>query len=97
MTCEHLIELDRALAEAGFKETFRGAAWSANCREWVYYDCVLDRDAIRRRYELAACVQDHEHRGTHDGQEAGFVCTVHHDGVMGLHPSAASARKFTPA
>ena len=25
MTCEHLIELDRALADAGIKETFRGA------------------------------------------------------------------------
>lgn len=96
MTCEHLIELERALAAAGFHETFRGAAWSANCREWVYFDCVLDRDAIRRRYELAACVEDHEHRGTHDGQEAGFVCTVDHDGVMGLHPSATGAERFAP-
>ena len=96
MTCEHLIALDRALADAGFKETFRGAAWSANCREWVYYDCVLERDALRRRFDLPACVQDHVHRGTHDGQEAGFVCTMDHDGVMGLHPDVAKDAKLFP-
>jgi hypothetical protein len=31
-------------------------------------------------------VVEHEHRGTHDGQEAGFVCSEHQDGVMGVHP-----------
>lgn len=98
MTCEHLLPLERALAAAGFRETFRGQAWSDNCREWVYYDCVLDLLELRRTLRLAACVHDHVHRGTHDGQEAGFVCEIHRDGVMGLHPDAApAARWFGPA
>lgn len=96
--CEHLAPLDDALAAAGFKETFRGQAWSDNCREWVYYDCVLDTAAIRRMFALADCVKDHTHRGTHDGQEAGLVCEIHRDGVMGLHPDAVpTARWFRPA
>src|SRR5688572_23577975 len=88
MTCEHLIELEKAIADAGFKETSRGAAWSKNCREWVYFDCVLPAHRIRMRFRLAECVKDHSHRGTHDGQESGFVCEIHNDGVMGHHPDA---------
>lgn len=95
--CEHLAVLDQALADAGFTDTFRGVAWSMNCREWAYYPCVLDRSAIRRRFALAECVKDHDHRGTHDGQEAGFVCELHHDGIMGYYPGAVpGARQFSP-
>jgi hypothetical protein len=97
MTCEHLIELERAVANAGFKETFRGAAWSVNCREWVYFDCVLPIEEIRRVFKLADCVKDHGHRGTHDGQEVGFVCEAHKDGIMGHHPRAVlNAKRFIP-
>ncbi|TAH36945.1 MAG: hypothetical protein EYC70_08150 [Planctomycetota bacterium] len=97
MTCEHLIELERALARAGFKETFRGQAWSQNCREWVYFDCLLPSEAIRRKFAFADCVKDHSHLGTHDGTEAGFVCDVHNDGVMGRHPAfSAGVMSFHP-
>lgn len=89
MICEHLQSLEKALVAAGFRETFRGQPWGQNCREWVYFDCVLSRPEIRERLHLHSCVADHEHRGTHDGSEAGFVCTIHHDAVMGSHPKAA--------
>ena len=89
MTCEHLQSLEQALLAAGVGETFRGLAWSRHCREWVYFDCCLALPALRKRFQLAPCVADHEHLGTHDGQEAGFVCTVHHDGIMGFHPRLA--------
>jgi hypothetical protein len=91
MTCEHLQQLESEIVAAGVKETFRGQAWSQNCREWVYFDCFFDRESIRRRLVLATCVHDHEHRGTHDGQEAGFVCAQCHDAIMGLHPSQVKA------
>src|SRR5262249_35811340 len=68
---------------AGIRETFRGGAWSNDCREWVSFDCVID--AVRRRFALAACVSEHSHRGTHDGEERGLVCKECHDGVMGHH------------
>ena len=85
MVCEHLAELERALLEAGIAETFRGQAWTSNCREWVYFACYLDLAALRERFTFADCLQDHEHLGTHDGQEAGFVCTQCRDAVMGVH------------
>ena len=85
--CEHLAPLEKELQEAGIQETFRGQAWSSNCREWVYFACYLDRAAIRARMQLAECVKDHEYRGTHDGMEAGFVCTACNDGIMGVHTS----------
>jgi hypothetical protein len=97
MTCEHLIALERALIEAGVKETSRGQAWSQNCREWVYFDCFLPAESTRRKFAFDPCVEDHAHLGTHDGQESGFVCTVHHDGVMGHHPaSGVAAMTFEP-
>jgi hypothetical protein len=85
MVCEHLSALEEQMLSAGLCVTFRGQAWSRNCREWVYFDCLLDRAAIRDRIEFASCVKDHEHLGTHDGQEAGFVCEECHDAIMGIH------------
>lgn len=86
MICEHLRALETELLAAGIEETYRGQPWSRNCREWVYYHCVLDRAALRARLSFDACVVDHEHLGTHDGTEAGFVCERCHDAVMGRHP-----------
>jgi hypothetical protein len=85
MVCEHLAPLEIELLAAGIKETFRGQAWSDKCREWVYFDCYLDRAAIRERIPFEVFVRDHEHLGTHDGQESGFVCAMCHDGIMGVH------------
>jgi hypothetical protein len=91
VTCEHLRPLEQAIIAAGIRETFRGQAWSNDCREWVYFDCVIDVDAVRRRFALDACVTEHSHHGTHDGEERGLVCKQCHDGVMGrLAPIAGS-------
>jgi hypothetical protein len=75
--------LEQAILAAGIKELSRGQAWSINCREWVYFDCFVDTAAVRGAFLLAECVREHEHRGTHDGQERGFVCSRCHDAVMG--------------
>jgi hypothetical protein len=50
MLCEHLQPLEKEILEAGIKETFRGEAWTKNCREWVYFDCYLDRESIKKRF-----------------------------------------------
>ena len=86
MTCSHLSELERALLDAGVPETSRGQAWSENCREWVYFDCILDLIRLRARFGLPDVVRDHDHVGTHDGCERGFDCTECRDGIMGRHP-----------
>ena len=83
MVCEHLAELEQALLAANIPITFRGQPWTSNCHEWVYFACWLDRPVIRSQFTLADCVHDHDHLGTHDGQEAGLVCSVCHDAIMG--------------
>jgi hypothetical protein len=88
--CPCLTPLDDALKLRGAKETFRGKAWSENCREWVYYKVVFKPQSVRTYFQLPDSVAHHEHLGTHDGAESGFVCTLHHDAVMGEHPARSS-------
>lgn len=88
--CECLHRLEEALLKSGAQETARGPVWSRDCREWVYFDCVLDLVKLRAAFALPAHVIDHEHRGTQDGNEKGFYCQNHKDGVMGLHPDVAT-------
>lgn len=84
MVCEHLSELEQEISKAGIEETYRGQPWSKNCREWVYFRCVLNKTMLLERFRLPSFVRDHEHRGTHDGQESGFVCSLCNDAIMGL-------------
>ena len=88
MVCEHLRQLEQEIAAAGIQETSRGKAWSDNGREFVYFDCVLERHSIRKRLVLDECVSDSEYLGTHMGEEYGFYCEQCKDGVMGHHPKA---------
>ena len=94
MVCEHLSEVEDALLDSGAAVTYRGQAWSDNCREWVYFDCYLDTGRLRARFRLSDTVHDHNHRGTHDGQEHGLVCTLCHDGLMGLLEPMAGKPTF---
>ncbi|HEX4605087.1 MAG TPA: endonuclease domain-containing protein [Candidatus Angelobacter sp.] len=79
---------------AAMHETYRGQPWSKNCREWVYFDCFLDIDSIRRQFNLPACVIDHVHRGTHDGRERGLVCSECNDAIMGVYEAEESVALF---
>ena len=94
MVCEHLLPLEHALLTEGIAVTFRGQAWSMNCREWVYFDCFLDIPEIRNHIQFPDCVHDHSHRGTHDGQERGLVCATCHDAIMGVYEPVASKPVF---
>jgi len=93
MVCEHLRQLEEEIITSGIAETYRGEAWSRACREWVYFDCYLDRASIRERIAFADCVVDHDHLGTHDGQESGFYCNVCKDGIMGVHEVSREGRR----
>ena len=84
MVCGHLAALEKALIASGARPTFRGAAWSKNCREWVYFDVVFDIAAVRKRFDLPDCVRIHENVDKKSGTERGFECTACHDAVMGL-------------
>lgn len=83
--CTHLKPLENDLIAKAIPITFRGQAWSRNCHEWVYFNCYLDRKSIEIKYNFPDFIVYHEHLGTHDGQEAGFICTKCQDGIMGHH------------
>lgn len=99
MTCEHLNKLEKELISKQIEVTFRGQAWSENCREWVYFDCLfINLEKIIRRLELDNTnVKIHSHFGTHDGQEYGIICSACNDGIMGHHPDSVRTnnRKVT--
>ena len=83
MICEHLKQFEEELIARGIPETFRGQAWSHNCREWVYFQCYIDLATVRARMDFAACVVDHINDDPKSGREQGFVCALHHDAIMG--------------
>ena len=90
MVCEHLRQLEEELIALGIREIFRGKAWTRNCREWVYFDCYLDRASIRGRIAFDPCVADHDLLGCHEGRESGFVCEKCNDAIMGVHENEKS-------
>lgn len=92
MVCHHLSALETELIAARIPETARGAVWSLNCREWVYFDIVLDLEALTQRFNFAPCVQVHENLDARSGLERGLVCTQCHDAIMGLPPSITQGR-----
>lgn len=98
MTCEHLNKLEKELIEKGIVEISRGQAWSDNCREWVYFDCVfVDLEKTIQRFGMDnVLVTIHSHLGTHDGQEHGLVCEKCNDAIMGLHPVYAKGKSTKP-
>lgn len=92
--CEHLSELDNELKAQGIEETYRGQPWSHNCREWVYYDCVFDLEKVRSRFELPSFVETHVNNDNKSGMEAGFVCDLCKDGVIGVHPQFGEGKRL---
>jgi hypothetical protein len=94
MICPHLQSLEQAIIASGAHEVFRGKTWSLNCREWVYFDCYIDTETVIRTLPLPDCVKVHIHRGTHDGQERGFVCSDCNDAIMGIYEPRPDALIF---
>jgi hypothetical protein len=85
--CEHLTPVLHHLIAEGRKIVSCGRPWSDNCHVWIYFESVLECEGLVAKFGATDAVQIHDHRGTHDGAERGLVCRVHHDGLMGMHPS----------
>jgi hypothetical protein len=83
MVCVHLAPVEAVLTASGAVETYRGQAWSDNCREWVYFDVPLDPGDLRARFHLGPMVVDHRNTDPKSGLECGLVCTTCHDAIMG--------------
>jgi hypothetical protein len=83
--CEHLRAVEDHLREK-CAVTYAGQPWSANCRFWIYFDVVLDCDALRARFELGPEVTVHVNDDPKSGREKGLFCATCKDAVVGIHP-----------
>jgi hypothetical protein len=83
--CEHLMELDCYIKSKKIKEIFRGKAWSENCREWVYYDCILNVNTLKEKFNLDGCIKIHEYNDIKVANELGFYCNSCKDAVIGFN------------
>ncbi len=75
--------MPKKLIKLAFKINGR-VAWTNNCREWVYFDAVLDTTSLATRLNLPPCVKVHENLDDRSGLERGFVCEDCKDAIMGL-------------
>jgi hypothetical protein len=91
--CDHLRKLEDYLNSLGIKCTASGQVWSKNCRFWIYFDAVLDCDALRKRFDLPEFVVVHQNDDPRSGREQGLDCEVDHDAIMGYHPLDGAGRK----
>lgn len=89
--CEHLIKVEEYIKSKGIPEYWRGQPWTANCREWIYFDCLLSPKDLIDKLKLDPCVQVHDYFDIKAGAELGLFCTVCKDGVMGVHPQGPGA------
>ncbi len=85
--CPHLLPLENYLKTKKVKEIYRGQVWCKNCREWVYYDIVLDTTYLIQQLKLDNCVVLHKYEDFKVGSEYGLFCTICNDGIMGKHPN----------
>jgi len=89
--CIHLKEMETYLRSQGAKETWRGQPWTERCREWIYFDCVLNIESLQKKVLLDDCVTVHDYNDIKAGAELGFFCNQCEDAIMGIHPATSSA------
>jgi hypothetical protein len=85
--CEHLRPVEDLLRGQGIRITFAGQAWSRNCRFWLYFDTLLDCEALKQQLRLGERVVIHVNDDPRSGREKGLVCSACHDAVVGRHPA----------
>lgn len=84
--CEHLKQLEDYIISKSIAETWRGQAWTNNCREWIYFDCILNTEVLKKKLQLKAFIETHDYFDIKAGSELGFICTICKDGIIGMHP-----------
>jgi hypothetical protein len=92
--CEHLKKAEDYIKSKGIKESWRGQPWTENCREWIYFDCVLSPQNLKTKLQLEDFVQVHDYSDTKAGSELGLICSICKDGIMGMHPESSIAKQM---
>jgi hypothetical protein len=83
--CEHLQPVREELLRSGARIGTGGHLWSGTAI-WLWFNLVLDPEALQRKLALDACVSPTENDDPRSGPELGLRCTIHGDGIVGPHP-----------
>ncbi|MBK6275925.1 MAG: hypothetical protein IPF58_15115 [Saprospirales bacterium] len=89
--CIHLKPLENYLQTQGIAETYRGQVWSKNCREWIYFDAVLNPQKLKEKFQFDDTIKIHDYEDIKVGSELGLVCIICNDAIMGAHPNSSYA------
>ncbi|MBK8352728.1 MAG: hypothetical protein IPP60_02455 [Sphingobacteriales bacterium] len=89
--CIHLKSLEDFLKSENIAEVYRGQVWSKNCREWIYYDAILNPQKLKEKFHFDATIIIHDYKDNKVGSELGLVCTLCNDAIMGVHPKSGNA------
>ncbi len=89
--CIHLKPLEDYLMVENILEVYRGQVWTKNCREWIYYDAVLNPKKIKEKFHFDDTIIIHDYKDNKVGSELGLVCTLCNDAIMGTHPNSSYA------
>ncbi len=90
--CSHLKPLEEYLITQGANEIYRGQVWSKNCREWIYFDVVLDPKSLKERFHFDETITIHNYKDIKVGSELGLVCDICKDAIMGIHPDTPASK-----
>ncbi|QQR99025.1 MAG: hypothetical protein IPK18_05815 [Sphingobacteriales bacterium] len=91
--CTHLKPIEDFLKSKGYVETYRGQVWSNNCREWIYFNTILQPKELITQFKLGSFITIHDYEDIKVGSELGLECTLCKDAIMGYHPSSAYSKE----
>ena len=79
---KELRKLAKKLKKKGHRVTFVGKAWSKQTANWIYFDTVLDIEALQSKYSLGDHIEVHQNLDPRSGKERGFIDTQTGEGLM---------------
>lgn len=82
-TCTHLEKLEEYIFSLRIKVLTEGRYWGDDCGYFLYFDCVLNKESLTKRFNFKYPVEFEEWDGLSAGQEAGFYCRECKTGVVG--------------
>ena len=92
LQCTHLQPVQQYLSSLHIKITYRGQPWGNNCRDWIYYDCIVSAKRLIERLKLDTCVEVHDYQDIKVGSEMGLYCRQCQDAILGPHPNSVYAK-----
>lgn len=92
-TCDHLKELEDYLFSLNIKVLDEGKYWGDDSGYNIYFDCTLNGEALKKRFNFNECVKYDEWDGMAAGQEAGFYCQTCKTSIVGSIKRYAKDKK----